>query len=408
MFSLFICWSSFIFSFVSSFCGSGSSGFFSSSFFISCICGGVVVLLGGVDVFGGGLIVLSEGVPNKTLIIKNKFYVNESIPVVDKKIGFPKKVMSLENINLGYLFFNEVNGFDPALTVDFCALDDENCVEVTLDTELVLGCVDSETNQSLDADVFFKVHFDGEDVSEDYCELHNGVVIDGYCFVSGGVDSFYFQKESWHKLEYYCDYNGVSSDVDIEYFKVSGSSFIIHLNKKWNLISVPVQLVNNSPSSVFGSLSDVLSVWTYNSLNESWHSWSPGSPSNIDEVLPGRGYWVLMDEPSNLTFGGSLFNPVITPASKEIVYGWNLVGYYGTEGLSSYEGPLGQGKNASCVFSSIKVSDIIIPFSNLNSYWEPYNPNAWVYLNESSNLDPGAGYWLFANVDGVYAPVSNC
>jgi uncharacterized protein YlzI (FlbEa/FlbD family) len=365
-------------------------------------------LNGYFETFTDGVIQLTEETPNKTLIIKNKFYINETTPKINKKIGLPKLPMTLEDIELGYLFFNEQKGFDPALTVEFCDLKEENCVEVTLETEINLGCKDAETNQTLNASVYFKVHWDGDDLTQEYCELQDGIMMNDYCFVENGVSSFYFQEESWHRLEYYCEYTGKSSEVDIEYFKVKGTSFTIHLNKKWNLISIPYQLTNNSPEAVFGSLNNVMSVWTYDSTTEKWISWAPNAPSNMAEVKPGWGYWVLMNATENITLGGSLFNPITVPPSKKIVNGWNLVGYYGTDGLLSYKGPLGQGKTAGCVFKGLEVSEITAPLSSINTYWEPYNPNSWLYLNETSNLDPGAGYWIFSKVNSFYTPTGPC
>jgi len=62
----------------------------------------------------------------------------------------------------------------------------------------------------------------------------------------------YFTEESEHNLKYYCvDALGNTGPVDEEKFKVEGTTFNITINKKWNLISVPFVMLNDSISDVF-------------------------------------------------------------------------------------------------------------------------------------------------------------
>ena len=73
-----------------------------------------------------------------------------------------------------------------------------------------------------------------------------------------------------------------------------------------------------------------------------------------------------------------------------------------------YYGPAGNGKPASCNFNTLGEDIWDKEFTSLWGYWEPYNPNMWLLFGKYDNLDPGAGYWIFANQEGIYAPSTIC
>ncbi len=132
------------------------------------------------------------------------------------------------------------------------------------------------------------------------------------------------------------------------------------------------------------------------------------------KILPGWGYWVLMNKSASLTIAGDMINPVAVPPVKNITNGWNLIGYYGNRlyngsKASSYNGPAGLGKTSSCMLGSIVNTAFGYPtWSSLETYWEPYNPNPWIYLNTTSRMDPGAGYWVFNSGTAIYTPSTTC
>ncbi|MBR9676206.1 hypothetical protein GOV05_04305, partial [Candidatus Woesearchaeota archaeon] len=64
---------------------------------------------------------------------------------------------------------------------------------------------------------------------------------------------------------------------------------------------------------------------------------------------------------------------------------------------------------AWCALYSLGESIYSNEFSSLLGYWEPLNPDSWINnLTHSSNLDPGAGYWVFSPSEGLYAPSTVC
>ncbi len=187
-------------------------------------------------------------------------------------------------------------------------------------------------------------------------------------------------------------------------------------------MSVPFVLLNDSMSKVFANTSDKIeSVWTYDAESSRWYIFTPDNTANDNllEMLPGWGYWILAKNDTVINVGGSLFSPLITPPEKIIVEGWNLIGYYGTENsaglpIFNYSGPNGTspygiGKIASCMLKSITDSVSGHPiWSALVTYWEPFNPQAWLQLSINDQMDAGAGYWLFSLRNATYAPSTMC
>jgi hypothetical protein len=213
--------------------------------------------------------------------------------------------------------------------------------------------------------------------------------------------------------------------VDDEKFKVEETKFEIQLNKKWNLISVPVSLLDNSISEVFKSVKNtVKSVWTYDAVTGNWYVYTPDNNTlndNLNTMLPGWGYWVLSNDSDKLVIGGSLFKPAVLPPSKEIkANSWNLIGYYGAEGLPGYYGPQKNNLNMSrktayCELLSLMDTWDDLGFASLLSYWEPFNPKAWnTHYPNSQGLDrpdrmsPGAGYWVYTKENGLFVPPTAC
>jgi len=235
--------------------------------------------------------------------------------------------------------------------------------------------------------------------------------------------TIYFPEESNHTLEAYCIDDCGNSTADIEKFKVEGTAFEIPLNKKWNLISVPFTLLNDSPSEVFKNISDkIVSVWTYD--NDQWYMWDPLSGGTLTSIKPGWGYWIITNNDTKLLIAGNLFSPIATPPSKNLQSGWNLIGYYGTDwqtyqiesdncGYDSYK----YGNYVYCSLNSLIDTQQGFPrWSSLWGYDNCGNDNATWHQLEScvgdswsiNKMFAGKGYWIEMDVKDNYAPASNC
>jgi len=226
----------------------------------------------------------------------------------------------------------------------------------------------------------------------------------------------YFPEECNHTLEVKCVGVCGESPTDSENFKVEGTIFEIPLYKKWNLISVPFVLLDKNVTEVFKDIKDMIeAVWAYDNLM--WYVWTPGDgPDDLETINPGWGYWVIANNETNLIIGGSLFSPATTPPSKNLVEGWNLIGYYGTdwqEYLDGYDSCgyyYDYGNYVYCSLSSLVDTQEGFPrWSSLMGFDNCGNDNTtWVSLNVCDNVYAGKGYWIEMDVDDIYAPATTC
>ncbi|MEM2181062.1 MAG: hypothetical protein QXP32_09650, partial [Nitrososphaeria archaeon] len=312
---------------------------------------------------------------NKEAVKSQCVYVDNKPPIPIKRVGEPKTKWDGKDAkyyNIADKCWNESSS------------EYMECWKVTLFTPITLDCKDEQPHPVGHEETCFKVEWDGNDTTEEYCRVVNGTYNkyeDGFCCGLSAPYEFHFNEETEHNLKYYCvDYLGNKGPIDEEKFKVEGTKFEIKINKKWNLISVPFVMLDNSIEEVFKDIKeDIISVWTYDSENNLWLVYSPGEgPDSLTEMVPGWGYWVLAKKDTMLVIGGSLFKPAVTPPDKKVVKGWNLIGYFGTENQTGYYGPFGNGKKAYCALYSLVDTTVGYPkWSALLTYWEPYNPYQW-------------------------------
>jgi len=169
------------------------------------------------------------------------------------------------------------------------------------------------------------------------------------------------------------------------------------LKEKWNLISIPFNLLSNDVEEVFSQISDKVEiVWNYD--EDGWHVYSPEGPSDLTEIKPGYGYWVKATEDTSLVVGGSLLSPAPgIPPSRPLQKGWNLIGRYG----------LTENQTASCALFSLVDTTIGHPrWSALYSY--DAISDKFVPLSQSSLTNPGEGYWIELDVADDYSPATAC
>jgi len=282
--------------------------------------------------------------------------------------------------------------------------------KITKETPITLSCEDQGPHPSDHSQVCWRVWWDKTNSwSELTCQPENTQI--------------YLDQNCLHQLQFYCvDAVGKTSQNDTEWIKVEGMPFNITLNKKWNLISTPVVLLNDKISEVFAGIAeDVESVWTYDpkgelcdsSATDGWCVYNPddGAPSNLLKTMqPGWGYWIKALEPTTLVIGGDLLAPRRTPPNRDLVPGWNLIGYYGTNGLDEYSGPNEGGDEAYCSLYSLVNTNSFIPtkrWSSLFGYWD----SDFSGYGMCNKLDPGAGYWIHLPADMseyLYAPSTGC
>jgi len=97
-------------------------------------------------------------------------------------------------------------------------------------------------------------------------------------------------------------------------------SFTLNLHEGWNLVSIPLNVQDNSREAIFPS-SIVSAVWQYN---------NPGGYQVPETIQPKIGYWVKANQDTAITIYGS------RPENDEVQVntGWNLIGVVGNQTIS--------------------------------------------------------------------------
>jgi len=177
-----------------------------------------------------------------------------------------------------------------------------------------------------------------------------------------------YDCESWTEDET-CnnEYDGVC-DLDClpEYDPDCMKTINISLIKGWNLISIPLKLLNNSVDNVLSSI-NYSHIFSYDS---EWRV-----PSKINNRL---GYWIKVLNETILAINGSIPTNMILDLNP----GYNLLGY-----------PSLNETNVSFVFNNVS-DDLINVFSYENNSWKSFMPNKTHDLNSLISIKPGLGCWV--------------
>lgn len=132
--------------------------------------------------------------------------------------------------------------------------------------------------------------------------------------------------------------------------------YSIELSAGWNLISIPLISLDDDSSigNVFTSVSEnVEAVWSYAWDGEknvwTYNEFTSGVASNTDElqnIVPGYGYYVKMTEDDELFLNGKKFGGIgavdfdqenvigIPPSVTLAMNSWNLIGTYGLNDIN--------------------------------------------------------------------------
>jgi len=194
------------------------------------------------------------------------------------------------------------------------------------------------------------------------------------------------------------DVNEVNLELEKEWSFTTATSYGIGLNADdggWNLISLPVVPTNKNVSAVLNGVeSSVAAVWTYDPLNpnavDGWLVYVPGNPegtNNLTIMTAGFGYWISATSDATIGGSGSLFSPQVTPPSRNLVAGWNLIGYYQNSGESE--------STPADAFVSLGVS-----------YTGPwgFNNSDGAFVWPVTQILPGDAFWVSLPNTKVYTP----
>jgi len=141
------------------------------------------------------------------------------------------------------------------------------------------------------------------------------------------------------------------------------SSYTIHLiGKRWNLVSVPFE-----DFSASGCEGVYMKIYYYDPWKGTYKK-----VSDVNDMVPGKGYWVYVKEDCTLTFTGE--EPV-SIGDIRLTKGWNLIsGFYVNERTGMKEDLFG-----SCTITK-------------GPWYYDASSKEWVKVEE---FELGKGYWVY-------------
>ena len=151
----------------------------------------------------------------------------------------------------------------------------------------------------------------------------------------------------------------------------------IFLNNGWNLISLDRNPENTEIATIVDSIIDkIISIWSY--TNHQWQVYDPSNPefSDLDHMVPGKGYWINISDNEEISISGST-----TLNTIGLAEGWNLVGYKSEE-----------DRNTAEAFSSI-ASNILSVWRYKDDSWQVYDPQNPEF-SDLETMEAGYGYWI--------------
>jgi hypothetical protein len=164
--------------------------------------------------------------------------------------------------------------------------------------------------------------------------------------VPAAPDYYIFTVDSSGKV-YTCDFGFYSS-----------SAMELSIQRRWNMISVPMQVEDGSKFVLFPSASSVAYMFAK-------------GYKQVDTLLLGTGYWLKFPAADKVWICGSQVND----DTVEVTKGWNLIGSVSSNILVSALIPLGTG-----------IQSLIFEYDN------GYQP--------SDTIKSGKAYWVKVDADG--------
>jgi len=151
----------------------------------------------------------------------------------------------------------------------------------------------------------------------------------------------------------------------------------------WNLISIPTVPLDTSIDKVLGdAASKINAVWTYDTATNQWYVYRPSSPetSNLETMTAGYGYWIDVNKGTKIKGFGRVLEGPVSPSSRVLTPGWNLIGYYQPSQENSTSTP-------DQAFASLEgyYTDLL-GYDNENKHR--------VFKSKITVINPGDAFWI--------------
>ncbi len=166
----------------------------------------------------------------------------------------------------------------------------------------------------------------------------------------------------------------------------------IELVAGWNFFSIPTEPEDTRPDVVLDSIRGKYdSILGYDAVLEEWLAYTVDvAPflNNLDKVVPGRGYWIKMNQPGILVFQG------VRPATAILLRaGRNLVGY----NSQAFSKPI-----AECMESIEGQYNSVWTYDSYLDKWPRYIPDGPSSMNDMEFMQSGKGYLIDAKEECLW------
>ncbi len=199
------------------------------------------------------------------------------------------------------------------------------------------------------------------------------------------------------------DISGNLLTGDKSWMFTTANQYSIPISAGWNFISIPTVPIDTSIDEVLGNtVANIVSVWTYDPVNYPdvpWRVYHPdgSEQSNLYDMTAGYGYWIsAKDNPNiaNIEGYGNLFSEQQTPPQRELTAGWNLIGYYQKEGVTSIP-----AKYALSTLADNYCEITTRYWTSLSGY--DNSGKNFTEANWNSNMSPNDAYWIFMKSSSI-------
>jgi hypothetical protein len=171
-----------------------------------------------------------------------------------------------------------------------------------------------------------------------------------------------------------------------------GVEFSLNMKSGWNLISTPVQLLNNAIGVALQSIAGQFnSVWRWvcdptHANGGYWRLYDPDSPviSDLATLDAGNGYWVDMKGDAVLILNGQN----VSNEPIQLRQGWNHAGYNSLTAQPVENALLSIAGHFNSVWTWI-----CDPTHANGGYWMLYDPDSPL-ISDLQTLEPGMGLWI--------------
>jgi hypothetical protein len=170
--------------------------------------------------------------------------------------------------------------------------------------------------------------------------------------------------------------------------KIDTEGTDLNLSEGWNLISIPLEMDNNSINAVFPDANDGDELYVYDNgwISATYYSNLPGWYGDLETVEPDKGYWYS----ATTTYTATIKGTEAGTRTVSIAEGWNLIGY---TRLSA--------ANLSVLLMNVTNEDELYTY---NEGWisATYYSNLPGWYGDISEMKPGKGYWYSANAPFIW------